>query len=280
MRRFLVLVLVGGLAAWVVSAPVLAADREQQQIMADIRMLQEHTLRLELLLGTLAETLTTVLAKLDEQRDVDRRAFADQKLLVDNVAQGVRILREKVDDTNVRISSLSNELEALRFAIPPTSTRMTEFVIDPATGERFERVGPPAPTLPVGPGVSPQRMYDTAWTDYTTGQWALAIQGFEAYIETFPRSELADNAQFYIGQTYFADGRFEDALVAFDQVLANYPEGDAVPEASYKLGEALNRLGEANRAMAAFAFVVENYPRSTMAILARQSLDLLSQPEQ
>ena len=282
MRRFLVLVfvLVGGLAVWVGSSPVLAADREQQQIIADIRMLQEHSLRLELLLGTLAETLTTVLAKLDAQRDVDRRAFADQKLLVDNIAQSVRILREKIDDTNVRISSLSHELEALRFAIPPTPPPMTEFVIDPVTGERFERVGPPAPTVPVGPGVSPQRMYDTAWADYTTGQWALAIQGFEAYMETFPRSELADNAQFYIGQTYFADGRFEDAVVAFDRVLANYPEGDAVPEASYKLGETLNRLGEADRAKAAFAFVVENYPGSTMAILAQQSLGLLSQPEQ
>ena len=281
MRRFLVVVfvLVGGLAAWVASSPVLAADREQQQIIADIRMLQEHSLRLELLLGTLAETLTTVLAKLDEQRDVDRRAFADQKLLVDTVAQSVRILRETIDDTNVRISSLSHELEALRFAIPPTPPPMTEFVIDPATGERFERVGPPAPTVPVGPGVSPQRMYDTAWADYTTGQWALAIQGFEAYMETFPRSELADNAQFYIGQTYFADGRFEDAAVAFDHVLANYPEGDAVPEASYKLGETFNRLGEADRAKAAFAFVVENYPGSTMAILAQQSLGLLSQPE-
>ena len=279
MRQFLVLALVGGLAAWVASSPVLAADREQQQIIADIRMLQEHTLRLELLLGTLAETLTGVLAQLDEQRDVDRRAFADQKLLVDNVAQGVRILREKVDDTNVRISSLSHELEALRFTIPPTRPPMTEFVIDPATGERFEHVGPPAPTVPVGPGVSPQRMYDTAWADYTTGQWALAIQGFEAYIETFPRSELTDNAQFYIGQTYFADGRFEDALVAFDHVLASYPDGDAVPEASYKLGETLNRLGEADRAKASFAFVVENYPETTMAILAQQSLDLLSQPE-
>ena len=97
-------------------------------------------------------------------------------------------------------------------------------------------------------------------------------------METFPRSELADNAQFYIGQTYFADGRFEDAAVAFDHVLANYPEGDAVPEASYKLGEVFNRLGEADRATAAFAFVVENYPGTTMAILAQQSLDLLSQP--
>ena len=282
MRRFLVLVfvLVGGLAVWVASSPVLAADREQQQIIADIRMLQEHSLRLESLLGTLAETLTTVLAKLDAQRDVDRRAFADQKLLVDNIAQSVRILREKLDDTNVRISSLSHELEALRFAIPPPPPPMTAFAIDPVTGERFERVGPPAPTVPVGPGVSPQRMYDTAWADYTTGQWPLAIQGFEAYMETFPRSELADNAQFYIGQTYFAEGRFENAVVAFDQVLANYPEGDAVAEASYKLGETLNRLGEADRAKAAFAFVVENYPGSTMAILAQQSLGLLSQPEQ
>ena len=52
-----------------------------------------------------------------------------------------------------------------------------------------------------------------------------------------------------------------------------------MPEASYKLGETLNRLGDADRAKAAFAFVVENHPGSTMAILAQQSLDLLSQPE-
>ena len=76
-------------------------------------------------------------------------------------------------------------------------------------------------------------MYDTAWADYTNGQWVLAIQGFEAYIKTFPRSELTDDASFYIGQTYYAEGNFDQAIVAFEQVLLHYPDGDIVPEASY-----------------------------------------------
>ena len=279
MKRLLVLTFAACLAALAADLPVAAADREHQQMMADIRMVQEETLRLQLVLGTLGETLKIVMAKLDEQAGADRKAFADQKLLVDNVADGVRILREKVDDTNVRISSLSQELEALRTAIPPLSPPTTTLLIDPETGELFEQVGPPAPIVPVRPGVSPQRMYDTAWADYTTGQWMLAIQGFEAYIKTFPQSELADDAQFYVGQTYYADGRFDEAVAAFGQVLAAYPDGSAVPEASYKQGLSLDRLGETGRAKASFTFVIENYPESTMAPLAEQALDRLNRPE-
>ena len=279
MKGPLVLTFAAFLAALAVDLPVAAADREQQQIMADIRMLQEETVRLQLLLGTVDETLEIIMAKLDEQAGTDRKAFADQKLLVGNVADGVRILREKVDDTNVRISSLSQELDALRTSIPPLSPPTTNLLIDPETGELFEQVGPPAPIVPVSPGVSPQRMYDTAWADYTTGQWMLAIQGFEAYIKTFPQSELADDAQFYIGQTYYAGGKFEEAVAAFDQALAAYPEGNVVPEASYKQGLSLDRLSETERAKASFTFIIENYPESTMAPLAQQALNRLNRPE-
>ena len=279
MKWLLVLTFSTFLAALAAELPVAAADREHQQMMADIRILQEETVRLQLLLGTLGETLKIVMAKLDEQAGTDRKAFADQKLLVDNVADGVRILREKVDGTNVRISSLSQELEALRISIPPLPPPTTNLLIDPETGELFEQVGPPAPIVPVSPGVSPQRMYDTAWADYTTGQWMLALQGFEAYIKTFPQSELADDAQFYIGQTYYADGKFEEAVAAFGHALAAYPDGNAVPEASYKRGLSLDRLGETERAKTSFTFVIENYPESTMALLAQQALDRLNRPE-
>jgi tol-pal system protein YbgF len=279
MKRLLVLACAGVLVVLTVDPLAAAADREQQQIIADIRMLQEETLRLQLVLGTLGQTLETVMAKLDEQGGSTRKAFADQKLLVDNVADDVRILREKVDDTNVRISSLSQELEALRISIPPMAPAMTTLLVDPDTGEPFEPVGPPTPIVPVSPGVSPQRMYDTAWADYTTGQWALAIQGFEAYIKTFPKSELTDDAQFYIGQTYYADGRFDEAVAAFGQVLAAYPDGDVVPEATYKRGLSLDRLGDTERARTSFELIIENYPESPMAPLAQQALDRLTRAE-
>ena len=275
------------LAAWLLAASlllvpanVLGADRELQQIMADIRMLQEQTVRLQLLMASLDQVLQQISAKMDTQNKAVRRAFADQQLEVENVAGGIRILRERFDDTNVRISSLSQEVEALRVAIPPMPPTYARLMTDPETGLPVElpiAAGPAG--APLNPGVSPQRMYDTAWADYTNGQWVLSIQGFEAYIKTFPRSELADDAQFYIGQTHYASGAFLESVSSFETVLLNYPDGDVVPEASYKRGLALDRLGETDRAQQAFELVVKNYPDSTMATLAQQSLDRLNQPE-
>lgn len=269
-----------GLMVVVPTTDVSGADREHQQMMADLRMLQEQNARLQLLMTSLDEALQHISEKMDAQGDATRRAFADQQLTVNGVAEGVRILRERFDDTNVRISSLSQEIEALRVAIPPMPPVYTQLMMDPETGLPLEGASAPAMApagAPVSSGVSPQRMYDTAWADYTNGQWVLSIQGFEAYIDTFPRSELADDAQFYIGQTHYADGAFEDSVDAFERVLLNYPDGDIVPEASYKRGLALDRLGETDRARQAFELVVKNYPDSTMATLAQQALDRLSQ---
>ena len=261
--------------------PASGQNRERQQIMADVRMLQEQTMRLQALITALDESLSQLSTQLDAQGNATVRAMADQRLLVNNVAGDVRILREKLDDTNVRISSMSQEVEALRIAIPPMSAPITQLLMDPETGLPIE--SPPAavaarPASAIAAGVSPRRMYDTAWADFTTGQWVLAIEGFEAYLKTFPRSELADDAQFYIGQTHYADGQFRESVEAFEQVLLNYPDGDVVPEASYKRGLALDRLGESERARQAFELVVANYPDSTMATLSQQALDRLNQP--
>ena len=272
------------LAASLFAVPTttLGADREHQQIMADIRMLQEQTVRLQLLMASLDEALRQISAKMDTQADATRRAFADHRLVIDSVAGGVRIVREKLDDSNVRISSLSQEVEALRVAIPPMPPTFTQMLTDPETGLPIEiplSSAVPSNRPVANPGISPQRMYDTAWADYTNGQWALAIQGFATYLTTFPRSEFADDAQFYIGQTHYADGAFREAVSAFEQVLLNYPDGDIVPEASYKRGLALDRLGETDRAQQAFELVVQNYPENTMATLAQQALDRLTRSE-
>ena len=256
-------------------------NRERQQIMADVRMLHEQTMRLQLQIATLDESLREFTEQLQVQAEATVRAFADQRLLVDEVAGDVRILREKIDDTNVRISSMSQEVEALRVAIPRMSMPAPLLLTDPETGLPIEppvESAMPLPTASVNPVASPRRMYDTAWADYTNAQWALAVEGFGAYLKTFPRSELADDAQFYIGQTYYADGRFQEAVRAFEEVLLTYPDGDVVPEASYKRGLALDRLGEVGRARQAFELVLTNYPESTMATLAQQALDRLDQP--
>ena len=277
MRQFSLKLFVVLTATVFLAVPARAADREHQQIMADIRMLQEQTLRLHLMLGTLEGTLQSLLTTLDSQANDVRRAFADQRLLVDNVNGGVRVVREKVDETNVRVSSLSQEFEAFRSAIPV----MTRAMVDPETGLAVSTSeASVVPLTAVAPGSSPQRLYDTAYADYTTGQWSLSIQGFEAYISTFPRSELSDDAQFFVGQNYYADGRFQEAADAFERVLVSYPSGDVVAEALYKRGLALERLGELDSAREVFELVIGNYPDNNMASLAQQALDRMSQGQQ
>ena len=271
------------MAAMLVVLPgrVNGQNRERQQLMADLRMLYEQTMRLQLQISALDESLQSLTTQLATQAEETVRAFADQRLLVNGVAGDVKILREKIDDTNVRISSMSQEVEALRVAIPQMSIPVTQLLVDPETGlplETLDNSVAAPPAAPVSTGVSPRRMYDTAWADYTNGQWVLAVEGFEAYLKTFPRSELADDAQFYIGQTYYADGQFRQATTAYEQVLLTYPDGDVVPEASYKRGLALDRLGETDRARQAFELVSTSYPDSTMATLAEQALDRLNQP--
>ena len=258
-----------------------AADREHEQLMADIRMLHEHTMRLHLALNGIVEAIETLAANQEELGTAMRRAFADQRLLIDNVNSNARVLREKLDETNVRISSLSQEVEALRISIPPMPMQTTQLPEDSETGQPGAAAAAvpaaSAPAAPVVAGGSPQRLYDTAWADYAAGQWALAVTGFEAYISTYPRSEMTDDAAFYIGETYFLQGGFQDAVQAYEQVVLNYPNGDKVPEAAYKRGLAFDRLGEPERARESFELVVTSYPDSRMAALAQQLLDRLSQ---
>src|SRR5436853_1223175 len=89
--------------------PAAAANREHQQLMADLRILQEQSQLLQNMIGTLAEAIKAVNARLDQQAEADRRAFADEKLLVDTLTKDLSVVREKVDDNNVRVGSLSQE---------------------------------------------------------------------------------------------------------------------------------------------------------------------------
>jgi tol-pal system protein YbgF len=260
------------------------------QMMADIRMLQEQSQQLQLALGSLLDALKTVSSRIDQQSEVMRKTAADQKLLIDGVASEMRIVREKIDDTNVRLGSLSQEVDALRNSIPampvaPSATMTPEAGAAPLTTDPSAVPGapgatgaaqPPVQTPPALAGMSPQKLWDLAYSDYAAGQWALAIQGFETFLKAFPRSAQSDDAQLYIGEALQLDGRFNEAITAFDKVITDYPQGDRVADAYYKRGLMYRRLNQNDRARESFEAVVKNYPDSEASRLARQALDRLT----
>src|SRR5436190_5192060 len=102
------------LAVLVVPRPAAAANKEHQQLMADLRILQEQSQLLQNMVSTLAEAIKAVNARIDQQAETDRRTAADAKLLIDTLTKDLSIVREKVDDNNVRVGSLSQEIDALR----------------------------------------------------------------------------------------------------------------------------------------------------------------------
>ena len=103
--------------------PIQAANKEHQQLMADIRMLQQQNQRLQAQLLAVTELLKAVSARLDEQGASSRKGFADQRALTDTMNADLRVVREKIDETNVRLGALSEEVETLRTAQTDAATQ-------------------------------------------------------------------------------------------------------------------------------------------------------------
>ncbi len=274
-----------------IARPAAAANKEHQQLMADIRMLQEQAQQLQNLIGSMNTALTeafkAVNARLDEQTSGTRKSFADQKLVIDTLSSDLRVVREKVDDNNVRIGSLSQEVDALRQALQQQTisraTSESSQATSPAAGGPLSDAptgptGTSAAAAPLPVGVSPQRMFDEARSDYTSGLYDLAIKGFEAYIRSFPTSPDADDAQVFIGHAYAQQGKNQQAVDAYDKAIRAYPAGNAIPEAYYKKGVALKDLKQLDLAREAFETVATKYPDSDAGRLAKQALMQFSTP--
>ena len=289
MKTNLSTVLAGLLVIMPMPAPAEAQNREHQQMTADVRMLQEQTQQLAIAVASanqaLAEALKALGARLDATNGAMRKAFADQKLNIDDLGNDVRVIRERADDTNVRIAALREELEALRMtaqalqeasAAPPPPVVDPNAPVDPDAPTPASAPVQPAPLpLPSTAGLSPTRLYETARADYFSGQWTSALNGFEAFLRAFPRSEQADDAQFHIGETHYAQNEWAEAIAAYNQAIQNYPGTNAVPDAYYKRGLAHERLDQLDEARASWEAVAESFPESDAGRLAKQNLDRL-----
>ena len=123
------------------------------------------------------------------------------------------------------------------------------------------------------------QLYNEANADYMMGQYGLAIKGFEAFLSYYPKNDLADDAMFEIGQSYFNDNKFSEAAAAFTRVISDYPGGNSVPNAYYKRGLSLEHIpGQMDAAKQSYQAVVEKFADSQAASLAKQALDRLNRP--
>jgi tol-pal system protein YbgF len=289
------------LLAGVLSVMPMAAsaqNREHQQIFADLRMLQEQTQQLRVAVASLADALKAVTAKADEQTNLTRKLFADQGLQLGALADTSRILREKLDATNVTLSKDAHEMETLRQELANQRTLLTQIItlvtpapisvpVDPTgtgaagaagttglagtTGATPPATVTPPPTLPPPPP-NPERVFNSAFGDYMTGQYDMAILGFEQFIKTFPTSPEVAKARFHIAESHYGKGAYREAVLAYEQVVNLHKGTDLEPQALYKQGLAYEQLGQPERAKANWELVRKAFPDSSAAMLAAQNL--------
>jgi tol-pal system protein YbgF len=279
-KTFGVLLSLAAAALVALPAPASAADKETRQMMADIRILQEQSQQLQnqlaALVATLSDSIKAVNARLDDQTNANRKSLADQKLVIDAMANDLRVMREKVDDNSVRVGSLGQEIDALRQSVSamnaPRPFGAEPVAADPNAGAAAQ---PDASALPVttgaaAVGASPKKLLDGALADYFAGQYDLAAMGLESYVRTFPQSPEAPEAQLRAGNSYLQSGKNDKAVEAYDVVIRTYSKSSSVPEAYLKKGQALMNLKQYDQAREALEYVVKNFPPDNAAVLQAQ----------
>lgn len=123
-----------------------------------------------------------------------------------------------------------------------------------------------------GAGVA-DKLYTDGYAQFNTASYQAAQQTFQEFLARSPQSDLADDAQYWIGECSFALKDYRRAILEFRKVVDQYPFGNRVPHAFLKIGLSYLALGERDRAAENLETVVEAFPKSDVATVARATLD-------
>jgi tol-pal system protein YbgF len=114
--------------------------------------------------------------------------------------------------------------------------------------------------------------YRRALTLYGQGKTAEARLAFQDVFDSDPAGELADNALYWLGETFFASGNYSNALTYYQRVVKDYSDQNKAPDALFKSGMAYEKMGDLQLARRAFDDCIARYPYSTPAASARMEL--------
>lgn len=215
-------------------------------------------------------------ARLDE---MDRRLAALERML----ASGALIeLTEQVDSLQRQAADLNGRTETLERSSGGTAERQRALYVDlddrvralERTLENRAAAQPaaaPAAELPV-PGGSDRQNYEAAFELLKQQRYPAAAAAFGQFLMSFPDSQLADNAQYWLAESYYVTGQYEEALRQFQLVLSGYPRSLKLPDALLKIGYSNYELDRWPDARSALERVRDDYPDSTTARLAEQRL--------
>jgi len=265
-----------GLGACVQPQQVDLIEREQRRLRGDTGQVQTNleTVRADVnsVRSSLADTranlqqLQREFGVLRERIEETRHQVArDGDQRVKDLEGRVAKINETLKVQEAALRSRDEELKQLRESLQPAQNAVSSaaksevLVLDSATGE----------------SALVKKDYELGWQAMEKRDYRLAISRFKEFLKKYPKSNLADNAQYWIGESHYGLREFDQAIIEFDAVRRRYPQGEKVPAALLKQGYAFAELGEKVNARLLLQEVMEKFPETPEAAKAKMRLKSL-----
>jgi TolA-binding protein len=271
-------------AALICALPALlpAQKKEMVELGRDLALLQEEVRAMNKTQSDRLSNIEATLKAIQEQIATTSRALTVldsglKKRMEDSMVKPLAGVGGKVD-------SLSQDFGFIRESLAEANTRLGKLdqkIVDLDNTIKTMQAPPPPPAAGTGmapsaaappPGVSSKSLYDSALRDKMGGNAELAMKGFTDYLAWFKDTEMAPNAQYYIGELLYNQKQFDTAAAAFDKVLEAYPRNSKTNDAHLMKGRALAELGQRSEAEKEFRALLTTAPNSDAAARARAEL--------
>ena len=209
--------------------------------------------------------------RLDENEHLMKRAVERDLSDQDSMKAALSRLSEKMTTLEAMVEQQHRYLGLE----PPPKPKEAEAQA-PAVAAKGEPAAKPGPAPAQPPPVSKEiDLYEKSLALFQDGKYEQAIDGFKEFLRTYPKSDRADNAQFWIGESHMALKQYEQAILAYQEVIKNYPKGNKAANATLRQAMAFLEINDKTSAKLLLTKVVKNYPGSNEAKIAQKKLETL-----
>jgi tol-pal system protein YbgF len=202
---------------------------------------------------------------------------------LDTMGTQVQGLSDNVADLQARLGKLDQKLTDIQNTLQNVDSKLAApapTIAPPPSG--MSAPGGPGASAPAGPGAamapaagppaSADVLYSNGLRDINGKHYDLATQEFQDYLKYYGDTDLASNAQFYLGEVAYNQGQFQPALDAYNKVIENYPKSFKTASARMRKGFCLAELGQKASAVRELRSVVRLYPGTDEARRAAAKL--------
>jgi len=222
-----------------------------EDLKTELVLLQRQTQTMQDTFNKTMGELNTLIVQMSDNISTIRRAQQSVSSNSGDVVTQVTSMGERITATNERMERLSEQFAQLKKLIEEIPDKPTFRELTPGNAEQ---------------------LFAAAYSDYSRGNYPLALSEFKQYVETYPSSELADNAQYWIGEILYAQKKLSEAAAEFEKVRIISPNGDKTALALYKRGMVMLDMGRREEAVAQFLVIFKDYSKTKEGELAYQKL--------